>query len=965
MTHISNNCRNATTSLIMAMTCVEHILQAQRNLAAGLHSVVTAAAALAQRSSGEAPDINSIAAANATAAPSALAALALSSDSEPASDAAAAAARAAAAAAAAVAASSDAAAGGGAADAAATATPAAADSTSPRSSQLPPGTESAAHTDLPPSETAEVRSPRSEAADAAGVGRPVPSTHSAAHASPDLDQRASETSPSDGVLAEPPVGAHRNAPLPAPAALLAPVASAAESSAPALGDPAAHAPAAALDGGGAHGHGGAVAVSGGHPALESASALAADSGAGAAGAGGQQQGSSIIVADVGGDAPPPQAASIYQGSVATDMSNGVQGVQGGGAAAGGGDANAHENGAAALASGVAETAVESAQRPGGVQGDAGGARAGGFGGYQAPSLSVARTADEETFHKVGAACDVIAALSADDNGAVHFTDWSVAFDRWVSTGAGRKLSTLNALVHVFLNGRLVPRVYMRVGADGMCAFPDGTRRPPHGAFQGPLSVPEGGRARAPPARQAAGDAVFGSGGGDGAANGAAAGGHGRVRNSAGDGGGEAPLQAAAGGVEGQRAVREGGGVRRGSSSGGAAEECGEMAEEECEGGDGEARPVRGGGGSSAQGGGAGGAGGRGAGAGEGQLLRGVNTLRFEARVRGDPRVLVADCLAFAMDAAAARVVVVDIDGTITRSDAHGLLMTLRLLMMLRPGTVDHLQPGVYSLLHHVAAEEKKKRRPRTVDHLQPGVCSLLHHVAAEGAQLLYLTARPLAMAPRTRAFLVGATQDGLVLPLGPLVTNLCKDGLVLPLGPLVTNSCRDALMLPLGPLVTNSCKARERGLTDVVYRELIARDMHRFKGQVLQDVAAVFRSAGRHARSRVFAAGVGNRLTDALAYQGAGGTPFRDALAYQMAGIPDEFICIIDPKTAIRTWSVPTGLAQLQWRGEATCQYASYHDSRFFELMRASLAHAGLLPPDQAAAATADAAHNCNCDAPA
>jgi hypothetical protein len=33
-------------------------------------------------------------------------------------------------------------------------------------------------------------------------------------------------------------------------------------------------------------------------------------------------------------------------------------------------------------------------------------------------------------------------------------------------------------VHVFLNGQLLPQLYMRVCDDGVCVFPDGSLQPP-------------------------------------------------------------------------------------------------------------------------------------------------------------------------------------------------------------------------------------------------------------------------------------------------------------------------------------------------------------------------------------------------------------------------------------------------------------------------------------------------------
>lgn len=339
-------------------------------------------------------------------------------------------------------------------------------------------------------------------------------------------------------------------------------------------------------------------------------------------------------------------------------------------------------------------------------------------------LALPATADGETFHKVGAANDIIVVRRAD--GGYSYGDWQVQFDKKVRIGSGHRLVTANAVAHIFLNGQLLPHLYMRVSDDGTLVFPDGTIQPPT--------------------------------------------------------------------LEGVNTLEN--------------------------------------------------------------LLPGVNTVRFEIRFRGEMRVLVAECFAFRWDVGD-RLLVVDIDGTITKSDVPGLLMTFS---------------------------------PGSLDHTQPGICSLLHHISAEGAHILYLTSRPMVLAPRTRAFLMGLRQDGLLLPLGPLLT----------------------------------CQSK---LTDVVYREIIAKDMHEYKGEALLNVARIFYSAGRSQEDSVFAAGIGNRETDALAYQNA--------------GVPPDFICIIDPSANIQIWSSTSGLRKMQNGGpdfgDRAGWYDTYNDSRFFELLRASL----------------------------
>eukprot|EP00752_Nemacystus_decipiens_P014390 g12799.t1 len=205
------------------------------------------------------------------------------------------------------------------------------------------------------------------------------------------------------------------------------------------------------------------------------------------------------------------------------------------------------------------------------------------------------------------------------------------------------------------------------------------------------------------------------------------------------------------------------------------------------------------------------------------LVDGVNSVRFEIRYLRDPRVLVAECFAFVWGVNTP-MIVVDIDGTITRSDVSGLLMTLT--------------PGLLT------------------DRTHLGICKLLARMVDEaGAQVVYLTSRPIVLAPKTRAFLTATEQEGKKLPLGPL---LC-------------------------------CLEKVRG---VLWRELVAKDMHDYKIKALLDLATPFREAGRAFGDAVFAAGIGNRL--------------HDAVAYKAAGIPEDFIFLIDPESNLRVWDGDT-----------------------------------------------------------
>lgn len=77
-----------------------------------------------------------------------------------------------------------------------------------------------------------------------------------------------------------------------------------------------------------------------------------------------------------------------------------------------------------------------------------------------------------------------------------------------------------------------------------------------------------------------------------------------------------------------------------------------------------------------------------------------------SRFLRDPRVLVAECFAF-LWGVHTPMIVVDIDGTITRSDVPGLLMTLS------PGLeYDNTHLGICALLTRIVSEVRRRRAPR-------------------------------------------------------------------------------------------------------------------------------------------------------------------------------------------------------------------------------------------------------------
>lgn len=153
-----------------------------------------------------------------------------------------------------------------------------------------------------------------------------------------------------------------------------------------------------------------------------------------------------------------------------------------------------------------------------------------------------------------------------------------------------------------------------------------------------------------------------------------------------------------------------------------------------------------------------------------------------------------------------RVVISDVDGTITKSDALG-----------------HLLPRV------------------GIQWAQKGVPQLLTAIKANDYRILYLTARPIGQVDATKAYLQGVKEDGVHLPLGPVITS--PDGLFKSLN-----------------------------------REIVQRRPEEFKIECLKNLQKLF-------APKPFYAGFGNKGTDAV--------------SYRAVNVPDSRILIINPQGEI------------------------------------------------------------------
>lgn len=167
------------------------------------------------------------------------------------------------------------------------------------------------------------------------------------------------------------------------------------------------------------------------------------------------------------------------------------------------------------------------------------------------------------------------------------------------------------------------------------------------------------------------------------------------------------------------------------------------------------------------------------------------------------------------------ILISDIDGTITKSDLKGIMDSLI------TETYKHVHRGVCSFYSSILSTDidTNTNDPEMKNKKSSQQAKI---------QIIYLTSRPMSLLPQTRKLLSFTTQDGSRLPPGPI---LCHPG----------------------------------SLAKVLYTELIEKNAHKFKGNMLlEQVVNPFSFAGRPNNTHLFIAGFGNKITDALAYEMAG-----------------------------------------------------------------------------------------------
>ena len=219
------------------------------------------------------------------------------------------------------------------------------------------------------------------------------------------------------------------------------------------------------------------------------------------------------------------------------------------------------------------------------------------------------------------------------------------------------------------------------------------------------------------------------------------------------------------------------------------------------------------------------------------LARGRNRMEFRVldNASGDRIRVFADLFLWH---ASDRVVVVDVDGTITKSDVRGLVAS-------------QLQTTTVFLSNALTGSQDMATALNT-DYTHDGVAEALTSIAEADYRILYLTARPITLADQTREFLssVGRSQN-IGLPEGPLITQ------------------------PHGTMKALQTKHEA------------------FKTDVLAQIQGLFDGTGNSLQGSpskslpiAFVAGFGNHETDVI--------------AYSAAGIPRSHIFVLDKASNLR-----------------------------------------------------------------
>lgn len=193
------------------------------------------------------------------------------------------------------------------------------------------------------------------------------------------------------------------------------------------------------------------------------------------------------------------------------------------------------------------------------------------------------------------------------------------------------------------------------------------------------------------------------------------------------------------------------------------------------------------------------------------------------------------------------IVISDIDGTITKSDALGHVLNLF-----------------------------------GKDWTHPGVANLFQDISYNGYNIIYLTARSVGQADSTRQYLESINQDGMKLPKGPVILSpdrtmaALRREVILKKPEVFKMAClsdiRSLYLRSNATKKSNVVMYHERNNSDVSLgshdtNDLMSNDDERSKEDYAKHLEQVENSTAADDDRTPFYAGFGNRITDAISYR--------------------------------------------------------------------------------------------------
>ena len=223
-----------------------------------------------------------------------------------------------------------------------------------------------------------------------------------------------------------------------------------------------------------------------------------------------------------------------------------------------------------------------------------------------------------------------------------------------------------------------------------------------------------------------------------------------------------------------------------------------------------------------------------------------------------------------------RIVISDIDGTVTKSDVRGVIDSIILKSYV------HAHDGVCEFFSKLVNEEQNTHATSTSTTTREDEGEEQERLHKKGQlRILYLSSRPISLISTTRNYLSQLYQSSS----SPQTTSQGNQNSFS--ATQKADFAEDRIRLPYGPIFLHT-----GSLGTVLVTELVNKSTHIFKADALErQVALPFIAAGKDStkNTTIFVAAFGNKDTDKK--------------AYEMAGIETHDIYIINKKSVIASTS--------------------------------------------------------------